>query len=63
MEAKMMTVEEVRKGLQERNVQVVARHTGLNPHTIYRLINEDRKPSYETVKVLSDYLTQERANG
>lgn len=59
----MMTVEEVREALRDRNVQVVAQHTKLNAHTIYRLINGERTPLYDTVKTLSDYLSGAKANG
>jgi len=42
----------------------VAVKAGVHPATVYRFMQPDSQPSYETVKLLSDYLTaQEAVNG
>jgi len=52
----MLTVHEIRETLQDRNLSTVAIKSGVSAASIYRLIKEDSKPLYETVKKLSDYL-------
>jgi DNA-binding phage protein len=39
----------------------VAENAGVHPATVYRFMQEDSKPLYETVKALSDYLTRQEA--
>jgi predicted transcriptional regulator len=57
----MMTVEQIRKRLEDANLKRVAENAGVHPATVYRLMNEDSKPLYETVKALSDYLEGQAA--
>jgi hypothetical protein len=57
----MMTVEQIRKRLEDANLKRVAENAGVHPATLYRLMNEDSKPLYETVKALSDYLEGQAA--
>lgn len=54
----MITLEEIRERLKSRHSKIskVAEESGLHPNAVYRLMREDSKPSYETVKKLSDYL-------
>lgn len=52
----MMTLPEIRERLRDRNIQKVSEATGLHPHSIYRLMKEDSRPAYETVKKIIDYL-------
>lgn len=52
----MLTVEQIRKRLQDANLKRVAENAGIHPATVYRLMQDDSKPLYETVKALSDYL-------
>lgn len=52
----MLTLQRIRELLKDRNIQAVAKACGLNPHTIYRLMDEQRDPAFSTVKALSDYL-------
>lgn len=53
----MMTVEQIRAALADRNVQAVARESGVSANAIYRLANNpDAQPLWITVKRLSDYL-------
>lgn len=55
----MMTVEQIKKRLEDANLKRVAERSGVHPATIYRFMAEDSKPLYETVKALSDYLSDE----
>lgn len=53
----MMTLEQVRAGLQDRKLRIVAAATGLAYDTVWRVATGRMdRVSYETVKVLSDYL-------
>lgn len=52
----MMTPDQVRAALRDRNIQKVADGSSVAAATIYRLMNYSSRPSYETVKALSDYL-------
>lgn len=60
----MLTIIEVKQRLKDSNLRRIAVKAGVHPATIYRLMQPDSQPSYETVKLLSDYLSrQEAANG
>lgn len=59
----MLTLEQVRQLMQDRNIKAVASATGLNPHTIYRLVHDKTDPSFSTVKALSDYLEGQMIHG
>lgn len=52
----MLTLDEVREKLKPLKINAVAEEVGLHPNAVYRLMNEQTKPSYDTVKRLSDYL-------
>lgn len=52
----MLTVEEIKQKLEDRNVQVVARKTGIHFNTIHRLQHGSTRPSYATLERLSEYL-------
>lgn len=53
----MLTVEEIREGLRDRNLRAVARSTGLHPNTVYTIADgKNTNPSHRTLKKLSDYL-------
>lgn len=52
----MMTLEEVKAELTRYSLAKVARKSGVDRHVIYRMMHENAKPSYETVKRLSDWL-------
>jgi transcriptional regulator with XRE-family HTH domain len=43
----------------------VAEKSGVHPATVYRFMQDESKPLYETVKALSDYLSkqEEAING
>ena len=57
----MMTVEQIKKRLGDANLKRVAENAGVHPATVYRFMQEESKPLYETVKALSDYLTRQEA--
>jgi DNA-binding phage protein len=57
----MLTVEQIKSRLKDANLKRVAENAGVHPATVYRLMNEDSKPLYETVKALSDYLVGQEA--
>ena len=54
----MLTLEQIIEKLYDRNIKKVAKKTGLDPSTIYRIKNRDigEKVTYETIRKLSDYL-------
>lgn len=57
----MMTLEQIKQRLKDANLKRVAESAGVHPATVYRLMQDDATPLYETVKALSDYLTQRDA--
>ena len=57
----MMTIEQIKDRLRDANLKRVAKNAGIHPATVYRFMQEDSKPLYETVKALSDYLTRREA--
>jgi transcriptional regulator with XRE-family HTH domain len=59
----MMTFDEIRKALKDRNLALVAEATGLNPHTLYRLRNGKCKAHKATLKLIADYLTKDVQHG
>lgn len=53
----MLTLAEIQEKLSDRNLNAVARSTGLAYDTVWRVTKGRAvKPSYEVVKKLSDYL-------
>lgn len=52
----MLSVEQIKEGLKDRRLQVVADATGLSYMTLKRVRDGDGVPSYKTVTTLSDYL-------
>jgi DNA-binding phage protein len=57
----MMTIEQIKDRLRDANLKRVAKNAGIHPATVYRFMQEDSKPLYETVKALSDYLMRQEA--
>jgi len=55
----MMTIEQIKQRLDDANLKRVAVAAGIHPATVYRFMQEESKPLYETVKALSDYLTRQ----
>jgi DNA-binding phage protein len=52
----MTHLEIIKNALKDRNLFAVAHGTGLNVHTLYRLVNGKSNPSKTTIRILSDYL-------
>jgi DNA-binding phage protein len=55
----MMTIEQIKQRLEDANLKRVAENAGVHPATVYRFMQDESKPLYETVKALSDYLTKQ----
>lgn len=51
-----MTLDQIRQAMQDRNLQTVAKATGLNAHTLYRLMQGKVRPHNATLRVLEAYL-------
>lgn len=51
----MMTIEEIRSELSDRHIRKVAAAVGLSDGAVYRIAKPGNKPSYDTLKALSDY--------
>ena len=55
----MLTIEQIRVGLSDRRIGVVAEATGLTRVALYNILSgKTKNPSYSTIVVLSDYLTK-----
>lgn len=53
----MLTIEEIREKLEDKNLEVVAKRTGLSRQTLSNIRNDKAiAPSYRTIKIISDYL-------
>ena len=57
----MMTVEQIKKALQDANLAKVSKNSGIRPERIYRFMTDKCEPKYSTVKALSDYLESKGA--
>lgn len=49
-------LDDIKKALKDRNLTAISAATGLNPHTIYRLVNGKVQPNQSTLNLLSMYL-------
>ena len=52
-----MTLEQIKRELSDRNMSAVARATGMNLSTLYRLVHGKCRPHNATLRVLTAYLT------
>ena len=52
----MMTLDQIKTELAHYSLAKVARASGVDKASIYRMMKEGSKPSYDIVKKLSDYL-------
>jgi len=52
----MMTLDQILRSLDDRNLSVVADRLGLSRMTLYRITSGKMKPRYDTLQKLSDYL-------
>ena len=56
----MLTIRQIKQRLGDSNLRKVATKSGVHPATVYRFMRDQSKPSYETVELLSNYLTQNK---
>lgn len=55
----MMTLEQIRAALKDRNLSAVARATGVNYGSVYAIATQKTpNPNYKTVVALSNYLSK-----
>lgn len=53
----MLTLEEIKQELQDMNASAISDKTGLSRQLVSSIKNGTaKKPSYDTIKILSDYL-------
>ena len=57
----MLSLPEIKKLLEDRQLNVVAERVGIHSNTIYRLMKIE-KADYDTIKKLSDYLEGQLEN-
>ena len=57
----MLTIEQIKKLLEDRHLSVVAKNAGIGEATIFRLA-KGKNVAYSTVKKLSDYLEGQLEN-
>ena len=60
----MLTLDQIRTALDDRNVEKVSQRTGIHRNTIAAIRNgANANPTYTTMKALSDYLTAATVDG
>lgn len=53
----MLTVEQIKRSLQDRNLRIVAERSGLHYNTVRSIVRgEVENPSYETMRALVKYI-------
>lgn len=58
----MLTIEQIKHGLSDKNLSEVARRVGVSAAYLSAICRGVRvNPSYETIKKISDYLESERS--
>ena len=58
MGRKMLTLDQLRTALDDRNLEKVSARTGIHRNTLAAIRNgTNANPTYATMKALSDYLT------
>jgi transcriptional regulator with XRE-family HTH domain len=58
----MLTISQIKQRLGDANLKQVAIKSGVHPATVYRFMRDQGKPTYETVELLSNYLTQDQVD-
>jgi len=54
----MMTIDEIKEALADRQVEAVASATGLHRNTVSSMkLGHNRNPTYEVMRKLSEYLS------
>lgn len=60
----MLTLEQIKDALQDRNLREVSRRTGIGYNNLYGIARGDRNnPTYSVLKPLSDYLEGKISHG
>jgi transcriptional regulator with XRE-family HTH domain len=55
----MLTIKEIQEKLKDRNLAAVARNIGYTRAGVHKLASgKSKKPTYELIKKLSDYLEE-----
>lgn len=52
----MITLDEIKRQLKDMNLRAVSRGAGVHYNALYRLVNGETNPSYETVHKIVSYL-------
>jgi transcriptional regulator with XRE-family HTH domain len=64
MGRKMLTLDQLRTALDDRNLEKVSARTGIHRNTLAAIRNgTNANPTYATMKTLSDYLTAVTVDG
>lgn len=53
-------LDKIRQMLADRNIQAVAKGSGVHANAIYRLMSGGTSPKYETVQRVLSYLTRQQ---
>ena len=57
----MLTIKKIKQRLRDSNLRKVAKKSGVHSATLYRFMRDQNcNPRYETVELLSNYLTQNK---
>lgn len=59
MKENNMTLEQIKKALEDRNAIEVARRIGIAPLTIYKIRSGESKGSHAVLTLLDNYLTNQ----
>lgn len=52
----MLTLDQIRERLEDSNLKAVSEKAGVHYNAVYRFMNGQSNPSYETVRKICDYL-------
>lgn len=59
----MLTIDQIREAMEDRNMRVVASRAGISYRTLIRLLNGEGEPQPLTIQKVSDYLKRETWRG
>jgi len=57
----MMTIEQIREALKDRNLMHIAEQTGVGYSSLHRLATGVSEPNYTVVKTIAEYLQTQAA--
>lgn len=57
----MMTIEQIREALKDRNLMHIAEQTGVSYSSLHRLATGAAEPNYTTVLAIAEYLRHQAA--